>query len=95
MKHIKKISYNKALKAGYIGEHDFCRCYFCESEDLGVDQNQNNYTEDVGGYHPLVEYGVVCNKCHMNQGYVSYGQVDPVYVKEPRSSFFLKTKIKT
>ena len=92
MKNIKMISYRRAEKLGYIGQYRFCRCYFCESKDLIVDLNQKCYTQDICGYNDLVEYGVVCGKCHMAQGYVSYGQLDPVYVKSPKLSIFSRIR---
>ena len=87
MKIVRPISMKKALRLGLVVGHDFGKCFMCGSGELTYDKNQEIYTEDIGGCPTKVEYGVICKKCHAYQGYVAYGSVEPVYVKEPKVSF--------
>lgn len=81
MKIIKPISMKKAYRRGLISYDDFLKCFVCGSTELTYDKNQKIYTEDIGGYQTKVEGGIVCKKCHAYQGYISYGSIEPVYVK--------------
>lgn len=84
MKKIRLILMKKAYKKGYLDKYDYKKCYFCGSTELTVDKNQNCYHDDIGGSPTFVEGGIVCKKCHCYQGYISYGQVEPCYVKESK-----------
>ena len=83
-KIIHPISMKKAYRRGLIDNHDFCKCFVCGSTELTYDKNQPRYVEDICGTTTRVEYGVVCKKCHAYQGYLSYGSVMPIYVKEAK-----------
>lgn len=79
---IKKIKMKKAYKRGFIQGHEYRKCYFCGSTDLAIDKNQNYYYDDIAGCPTFVEGGIICKKCHCYQGYISYGDLHPCYVKE-------------
>lgn len=83
-KIIRPISMKKAYRRGLIDNYDFCKCFACDSSELVYDKNQTIYYEDICGTPAAVEYGVVCKKCHSYQGYISYGSVMPIYVKEAK-----------
>lgn len=87
---VRKISFKKAKRLGLITSYDFKKCFFCGSNELITDKNQEAYSEEVWGTPTFVEGGIVCKKCHAYQGYIAYGQIDPVYVKEPKPSRSLK-----
>lgn len=90
-----QISYKKALKRGYIGSYDYNRCPYCGSTDLKTDRNQQSYSDDIAGHYTFVEGGIVCGECHNYQGYISYGCIEPAYIKEKRRRLWgLKKKIK-
>ncbi len=82
MKIIKPISMKKAYRMGLLCYDDFLKCFVCGSTELTYDKNQKIYTEDIGGCPIKVEGGIVCKKCHAYQGYISYGAIEPVYVKD-------------
>ena len=84
MKIIKPISMKKAYRRGLLCYDDFLKCFVCGSTELTYDKNQEIYTEDIGGCQVKVEGGIVCEKCHAYQGYISYGCIAPVYVKEAK-----------
>ena len=81
---IRPISMKRAYRRGLIDNYDFCKCFVCGSSDLTQDNNQTVYHEEICGTPTVVECGVVCKNCHAYQGYVAYGSVMPVYVKEAR-----------
>ena len=81
MKIIRPISMKKALRLGLVENYDFGKCFMCGSGELTYDNNQEVYYDDICGAPTAVEYGVVCKKCHTYQGYIAYGSVTPVYVK--------------
>ena len=84
MKIIHPISMKKAYRRGLIDNYTFLKCFLCNSTELTYDKNQEVYTEDIGGCPTKVEGGIVCKKCHAYQGYISYGSVEPAYVKEAK-----------
>lgn len=83
-KIIHPISMKKAYRKGLISHDDFLKCFVCGSTELTYDKNQEIYTEDICGCPTAVEGGIVCKKCHAYQGYISYGSIEPVYVKEAK-----------
>lgn len=83
-KIIRPISMKKAYRRGLIGHDDFLKCFVCGSTELAADKNQEAYSEEICGTPTFVEGGIVCKRCHAYQGYVSYGCVEPVYVKEAK-----------